>query len=64
MLRTPLVPKSVEARELESCTQQQNAAIPSRQGEQLRATLTREKPSGRAESFLSILLAAFSMSPA
>jgi hypothetical protein len=61
---TQLAPKSVEVRELQICTQQQIAAIPSRQGEPLRATVTRMKSTGRVQSFLAILLAAFSMSPA
>jgi hypothetical protein len=61
MLRAQLGPKSIES---QSISQQQVAAIQSRQGEPWRAKATREKSAGRAESFLAILLAAFSMSPA
>jgi len=61
MMKAQLGPKSVES---QSISQQQVAAIQSRQGEPLRATVTREKFSRRAESFLAILLAAFSMSSA
>jgi hypothetical protein len=64
MPRTGLPPKLVEAREIRSFTQQQVAAPPSCRGEPSRATVTRPKSAGRAESFLAILLAAFSMSPA
>jgi hypothetical protein len=61
MLRAQLAQKSVES---QSISQQHVAVIPSRQGEPLRATVRRVKRVGRAESFLAILLAAFSMSPA
>jgi hypothetical protein len=61
MLRAQLAQKSGES---QSISQQQVAVIPSRQGALLRATAIRAKRLGRAESFLAILLAAFSMSPA
>ena len=61
MLRAQVDPRSVES---QSISRQQVAAIQSRQDEPLRATLSREKSLGRAQSFLAILLAAFSMSPA
>ena len=61
MLSAQLGPKSVES---QSISQQQVAAIQSRQAEPSRATVAMRKSSGQAESFLAILLAAFSMSPA
>lgn len=64
MPRAQLDPKSAEVRDSQSFTQQQIAAIPSRQGQPLRATVARVKSSGRAESFLASLLSAFSISPA
>jgi hypothetical protein len=63
MPRAQLAPKSVEVRALQSFTQQQIAAIQLCQGEPSRATMPPRKSSGRAESFLAILLSAFSMSP-
>jgi len=61
MLRAQLAPKSVVS---QSISQQQVAAIQSRQDEPSRATVATRKSSGRGESFLAILLSAFSMSPA
>jgi hypothetical protein len=64
MLRAQLDPNSVVLHEIDTFNRRQVTDVPRPCGEPLRATLTRVKSSGRAESFLAILLSALSMSPA
>jgi hypothetical protein len=64
MLRAQMDPHSVVLHEINSPSRRQVTDVPRPCGEPLRATLTRVKSSGRSESFLAILLSAFSMSPA
>ena len=64
MLRVRLDPNSLVLHEMNSLDRRQVTDVQRPCGERLHGTVTRVKSSGRVESFLAILLSAFSMSPA
>ena len=64
MLRAQLDLKSLVLHETDSLNQRQVTDVQRPCSEQLRAMVTRLTSTGRPESFLAILLSAFSISPA
>jgi hypothetical protein len=64
MLRAQLDPNSVVLREIDTFNRRHVTDFRRTCGVPLRATVARVKSTGRVESFLAILLSAFSMSPA